>query len=78
MKLQKNNIRHFFHLLLTGFIIGTLAWFVLEAVLLYFGYDITIAIGPVGFDIKVISFKILVNPGSIVGSLGGGFVFTRI
>ena len=58
-----------------GFLIGTLAWEVLERIVLQMGYELALGIGPVGFDLSVLSFYIKINPGSFIGLLGAVFLF---
>jgi len=58
-----------------GFLIGTLAWEVLERILLQVGIELSLGIGPVGFDLSVLSVYIRINPGTFIGLLCGIFLF---
>ncbi|UCF96216.1 MAG: hypothetical protein JSV89_13635 [Spirochaetaceae bacterium] len=58
-----------------GFLIGTLGWEVLERIFLQLGFELALSIGPVGFDLSVLSVSIKINPGSFIGILGGIFLF---
>jgi len=75
MKLNSRNRSTFLAFLGLGFLIGTLGWEVLERILLQLGWEIALGIGPVGFDLSVLSFFIKVNPGTFIGVLGGVFLF---
>ena len=75
MKLSKKNRFTFLSFLGLGFLIGTLAWEVLERILLQVGIELALGIGPVGFDLSVLSFFVKINPGTFIGILGGIFLF---
>ena len=75
MKLSKKNRPTFLSFLGLGFLIGTLAWEVLERILLQVGIELALGIGPVGFDLSVLSFFVKINPGTFIGILGGIFLF---
>ncbi len=53
-------------------------WEVFEYILARSGVDLNYSIGPVGFDLDVISFYIKVNPGSFLGLVGSIFLFKGI
>jgi hypothetical protein len=75
MKLSSKNRLAFLSFLGLGFLIGTLAWEVLERILLQVGIELSLGIGPVGFDLSVLSVFIKINPGTFIGILGGIFLF---
>ena len=75
MKLSSKNRSTFVSFLVLGFLIGTLAWEVLERIFLQVGIDLALGIGPVGFDLSVVSVFIKINPGTFIGILGGIFLF---
>ncbi len=75
MKLSSRNRSTFLSFLCLGFLIGTLAWEVLERIFLQVGIDLALGIGPVGFDLSVLSVFIKINPGTFIGILGGIFLF---
>jgi hypothetical protein len=75
MKLSSKNRSTFVSFLGLGFLIGTLAWEVLERIFLQVGIDLALGIGPVGFDLSVLSVFIKINPGTFIGILGGIFLF---
>jgi hypothetical protein len=75
MKLTGRNRSTFVAFLGLGFLIGTLAWEVLERILLQLGVELALGIGPVGFDLSVLSVFIKINPGTFIGLLGGIFLF---
>jgi len=78
MKLNKKNRTSFLILILLGFLIGTLSWELLERVLITFNVTLKWEIGPVGFDLRVLSFYIKFNPGSVLGIIAGLFLFAAI
>jgi len=78
MKLNKKNRSSFLVLIFLGFLIGTLSWELLERILTNFNITLNWQIGPVGFDLRVLSFYIKFNPGSVVGIIAGLFVFVAI
>lgn len=79
MKLIKKNIPPLIILISLGLIIGTLAWGILDRLISHLtGKIFDLSVGPIGFDIGVLKFYIMVNPGSILGSLGGGLLFRSI
>ena len=61
--------------LILGFLIGTLGWEVLERIVLQMGFELALGIGPVGFDLSVLSFFVKINPGSFIGVISGIFLF---
>ena len=75
MKLSSRNRSTFLIFLGLGFLIGTLGWEVLERILLQLGWEIALGIGPVGFDLSVLSVFIKLNPGTFIGVLGGVLLF---
>ena len=78
MKLTKKNLGFFLTLLGLGLVVGTLSWEIVERIFAAAGLAFDISAGPIGFDLDVISFYIRVNPGSLVGTAGGGFLFSRL
>ena len=75
MKLSSRNRSTFLIFLVLGFVTGTLAWEVLERIVLYMGIELDLGIGPIGFDLSVIRAYIKVNPGSFIGGLGAIVLF---
>ena len=39
------------------------------------GFELALGIGPVGFDLSVLSVFVKINPGTFIGILGGIFLF---
>ena len=78
MKLTKRTLKHFLGLIFLGLIIGTLCWELLAKIVERAGADISLSVGPVGFDLDAISFFFKINPGSPLGALGGILLFRRI
>jgi hypothetical protein len=75
MKLSSRNRSTFLAFLGLGFLVGTLGWEVLERIVQQLGLDLALGIGPVGFDLSVLSVFIKINPGTFIGVLGGIFLF---
>jgi hypothetical protein len=75
MKLSGKNAPTLAALALLGAVVGGLAWEVVERVSARLGLALDLSVGPVGFDLHVISLHFLVNPGTFVGLLGGVFLF---
>ena len=75
MKLTGRTRSTFLLFLLLGWLIGSLAWEVLERILSRAGMSLSLGIGPIGFDLRVLAFSLMVNPGSVLGTAGGALLF---
>jgi hypothetical protein len=75
MKLSAKTVSTLLILEFLGAVVGGLAWEVVERICLRFGFELAMSVGPIGFDLSVISFHFLVNPGTIVGLLVGVLIF---
>ena len=75
MKLSSRNRSTFLAFLGLGFLVGTLGWEVLERIVLQVGIELALGVGPVGFDLSVVSVFVKINPGTFIGLLGGIFLF---
>ncbi len=75
MKLTGRNRSTFLMLMAVGLLTGALAWELLERILSHLGYDLHLGVGPVGFDLSVLAVSLVVNPGTLVGLLGGVVLF---
>jgi len=75
MKLTGRNRPTFLLFLSAGLLVGALAWELLERILSGFGYDLRLGVGPVGFDLSVLAVSLVVNPGTLLGALGGIMLF---
>ncbi len=75
MKLTGRNRWTLLSFLGVGLLVGGLAWELLERVLATLGYDLHLGVGPVGFDLSVLAVSLVVNPGTLLGALGGLVVF---
>lgn len=67
MKFTKRNMSTFLILLVLFLAVGTLSWELFERVLSTAGMTLEWSVGPVGFDVEVLSVEFMVNPGSLVG-----------
>jgi hypothetical protein len=75
MKLSAKNVSTLVMLGLLGGVVGGLAWEVVERVCFKLGCALNMSVGPIGFDLSVISLYFLVNPGTFLGLLGGVVLF---
>ena len=78
MKLTKKNRVTLVTILLFGLLIGTLSWEVLERIVALSGKTMDLSVGPVGFDVHVLSVWIRINPGSFLGTVAGILLFNRL
>ncbi len=78
MKLTAKNLPTLLRILLLCLLVGTLAWEILERVLEYAGLPLSLGIGPVGFDLRVISLWAMFNPGSLIGIVPAFLLFRRL
>ena len=58
-----------------GATVGGLAWEVVGRISANLGVPLDWSIGPIGFDLRVLSIHFLVNPGTFLGLLGGILLF---
>ena len=75
MKLTGRNRSTFLTFLSVGLLVGSLAWELLERILAAFGSELRLGVGPVGFDLSVLAVSLVVNPGTLLGALGGVLLF---
>ena len=75
MKLSTKTLPTLLLLAFLGAVVGGLAWELVERILLSFGTELSLGVGPIGFDLHVVSFSFLVNPGTVVGLVGGILIF---
>ncbi len=78
MKLGKNNLGVLARLMLLTGLIGTLAWAILERLASVMGAEVSLAVGPIGFDVMILSAYVYVNPGTLLGALAAIPVFKSI
>lgn len=75
MKLSAKTRPHLLRLLFLGLMLGTLSWGIIEKVAALSGLPFDVSLGPIGFDIYVISAYIRINPGSVLGAFLGYRLF---
>jgi hypothetical protein len=75
MKLTSKTLSMFLVLSFLGAVVGSLAWEIVERLVAYWGGTLALSVGPIGFDLSVISLHLKVNPGTIVGLAGGVLLF---
>lgn len=78
MKLTAKNLPVFTRITLLCLVIGTLAWEILERILVLAGANLDLSVGPVGFDIQVLALWVMVNPGTLIGILPAILLFRRL
>ncbi|MFP3958971.1 MAG: hypothetical protein ACLFUX_02270 [Spirochaetaceae bacterium] len=78
MKLGKQNLGILTRLMLLTALIGTFAWALAEHLAGAVGADVSLSVGPVGFDAMVLSVYVYVNPGTVLGALAAVPVFRSI
>ncbi len=78
MKVTNKNIGKFTAFLLLFCVAGTLAWELVEVILYAAGLNVNLSVGPVGFDLDVLSVFISANPGTILGIAVGWLLFHKI
>jgi hypothetical protein len=78
MKLSGRNGSTLLWFVFLGMVIGSLGWEVVERVLSRFGIDLSLAVGPIGLNLAVVSFSLMVNPGTMFGILGSILLYRAI
>jgi hypothetical protein len=78
MKLTARNRGTFLLFLGVGLLVGSLTWELLERLLAAFGTELRLGVGPVGFDLSVLAVSLVVNPGTLLGALGGLVLFRML
>jgi hypothetical protein len=75
MKLTSKTLSTLLILAFLGAVVGGLAWEVADRICQRFGAVLGMSVGPIGFDLSVISVRFLVNPGTVLGLLAGIALF---
>ena len=78
MKLNGKNLPVLIRLLLICAVVATLAWELIERLLALGGVALNLSLGPIGFDIQVITFSLQVNPGTLLGIIQAVILFRRL
>ena len=65
----------FVGLLVLGAVVGSLAWEILERLLVLADVTLDLSVGPVGFDLRVLAVTVRANPGTLLGCLGSVALF---
>ncbi len=65
-------------IILLGFLVGTLAWEIVERLVALTGRAMELSIGPIGFDVRAVSVWIRVNPGSFLGTVSALLLLQRL
>lgn len=76
MKITRKTLSNLTFILIFCMLIGSLGWEVLERILVMFGVEWDLSIGPLGFDLHALALYVRINPGSVAG-LAGGFLFFK-
>jgi len=75
MKLNNKTRPILYRFLALGALFGTLVWALAELLAAAAGLPFSLSVGPVGFDIHVLAIWIRVNPGTLLGLVGGIILF---
>lgn len=75
MKLTTNARKMLYALLALGAVIGTMAWELLARLLQRGGVELSLSVGPIGFDVHVLAVWIMANPGTLIGLVLGYVTF---
>jgi hypothetical protein len=78
MKLTTKTLSSLALLCVLCMLIGAVAWEVLERVSLRLGFDLDLSVGPVGFDLDVVSLHVKVNPGTFLGLVAAVLLFRAL
>ncbi len=78
MKYIPKNRPVLIRLLILGATTGTLLWALCEMLADAAGLPFCLSLGPVGFDLYVVSFFLRINPGTFLGAAAGFLIFRRI
>ena len=78
MKLSAKTLPVLGRLALLSMVVGTLAWEIVERALALAGVPLSIGVGPVGFDIRVLTVALIVNPGTIAGLVTAVVLFRKV
>ena len=78
MKITQKYLKYLYLFIILGIVIGSLSWEILERLISRGGFNIDLSVGPVGFDISVISFYLKINPGSFIGAAGAWFFLKKM
>ncbi len=78
MKITQKYIKYLYFFIILGIVIGSLFWEILERLISMGGINLDLSVGPVGFDISVLSVYLKINPGSFLGAAGGWFFIKKV
>jgi len=78
MKLTSKTVSMFLLLAFLGAVVGSLGWEVVERLVVHWGGRLDLSVGPVGFDLSVVSFQLKANPGTLAGLAAGILLFLSL
>ncbi len=78
MKLTAKTRPWLSRMIFIGMIGGTLVWSIVEILFHNVGIPLNLTIGPIGFDLYVISFWLRINPGTLLGGASAWILFLKI
>ncbi len=78
MKYTKKNRPVLVKIIFLALLIGTFTWDLLERTLNLMNIPLHIALGPIGFDLHVVSCYLYINPGSLLGIIAAVILFRRL
>ena len=74
MKVTAKNLPSVVRVVLLCIVVATLFWELLARLLLAAGIDLSLSVGPVGFDVYVLAVSLRANPGTILGLIPAAVV----
>ncbi len=77
MKITQKYLKYLYLFIILGIVIGSLCWEILERLIASTGINLDLSVGPVGFDISVLSVYLKINPGSFIGAVCGWFLIKK-
>ena len=78
MKITQKYLKYIYLFIILGIVTGSLCWEILERLIGLSGINMNLSVGPVGFDISVLSVYLKINPGSFLGAAGGWFLIKKM
>ena len=78
MKLTVKTLPVLGRLSVLSMLVGTLAWELVERVLALAGISLSLGVGPIGFDIRVVAVTLIANPGTIAGLVPAILLFRKL
>jgi hypothetical protein len=78
MKITKKNMQPLILVMILSILCGSFAWFIIEIIFTAIGLPFSLGTGRIGFDLEILAIFLNVKPGTVLGIVGGFFVFKAI